>query len=210
MVVKAGPWFGRLLSQKHIIFLFQAAWNWQLTNEVHFHRNLSQTSLCARCGCQVESVHLLFDNYWARKLWMKLLPSSKVPNFFQGDTMVWLECISNGGRNPRYWIWLFVSISFCWAIWKACNKVVIDGVLINMPEQVRQVKQTHSWLFFGFFAAYRVCFFSCCWVGVLESPRCGLVEIKCRWQCSCHFGSSWYRMIDSRAFWTMDHIFFLL
>jgi hypothetical protein len=27
MVVKAGPGFGRLLSQKHIIFLFQAAWN---------------------------------------------------------------------------------------------------------------------------------------------------------------------------------------
>ncbi|KAL9374137.1 hypothetical protein Peur_033757 [Populus x canadensis] len=53
--------------------------------------NLSQTSLCARCGCQVESVHLLFDSYWARQLWMKLLPSSEVPNFFQGDTMVWLE-----------------------------------------------------------------------------------------------------------------------
>jgi len=141
MVVKAGPGFGRLLSQKHIIFLFQAAWNWQLTNEVRFHRNLSHTSLCARCGCQVESVHLLFDSYWARQLWMKLLPSSKVPNFFQGDTMVWLECMSNGGRNPRYWIWLFVSISICWTIWKACNKVVIDGVLINMPEQVRQVKQ---------------------------------------------------------------------
>lgn len=142
---------------------------------------------------------------WSSYLLLKFLIFSRVILWFG-----WNVRKSNGGRNPRYWIWLFVSISICWTIWKACNNVVIDGVLINMPEQVRQVKQTHSWLFFGFFAAYRVCFFSCCWVGVLESPRCRLVEIKCRWQCSCHFGSSWYRMIDSRAFWTMDHIFFVL
>ncbi|KAL4326271.1 hypothetical protein GQ457_11G005490 [Hibiscus cannabinus] len=115
--------------QRIRVFLWLSNRERLLTNEERFRRHLALDARCCICNNADESVlHILRDCTKARETWSKIIPSSRLDNFFDYSLQHWLEANlcskTEFGGNDSMWDICFATI--CWQLWKRRCSVLLD------------------------------------------------------------------------------------
>ncbi|KAL4319829.1 hypothetical protein GQ457_18G007350 [Hibiscus cannabinus] len=115
--------------QRIRVFLWLSNRERLLTNEERFRRHLALDARCCIFNNADESVlHILRDCTKARETWSKIIPSSRLDNFFDYSLQHWLEANlcskTEFGGNDSMWDICFATI--CWQLWKRRCSVLLD------------------------------------------------------------------------------------
>ena len=100
------------------------------------------SSLCAFCGKEVETVeHLFFDCYLSWKVWMLCCSlwgvnwvTHKEPVIF---FMAWQFAISD---SERFKIWRMVFFAISWSIWLHRNDIVFNRKMFDLNQLIEIIK----------------------------------------------------------------------
>ncbi|CAN1779029.1 Putative ribonuclease H protein At1g65750 [Linum perenne] len=110
-------------------FLWLTAHNRLLTNVERKRRHLSAEEYCDHCRDAVEdTLHVLRDCRFARKLWVSILPPDRIPNFFSGTLQDWLI---RELKDPEFG--QLVGIA-AWLLWKARNEAIFENTPVTSDQ----------------------------------------------------------------------------
>lgn len=123
-------------------FIWLAAQERILTNFRRSKWGVGISPLCTRCGRDDETtIHVLRDCVYATQVWLCLVPSNYITDFFTFDCRNWIfDNISEQGIGNHSTNWKTTFMTTCWFMWTWRNKAIFEDNFqqLNNPVLVIQ------------------------------------------------------------------------
>jgi ribonuclease HI len=109
-------------------FIWLAAQERILTNFRRSKWGVGISPLCTRCGRDDETtIHVLRDCVYATQVWLRLVPSNFMTDFFTFDCRNWIfDNISKQGIGGHSTNWKTTFMTTCWFMWTWRNKAIFE------------------------------------------------------------------------------------
>jgi len=109
-------------------FIWLVAQKRILTNFRRSKWRVGISPLCTRCGRDDEiTIHVLCECVYATQVWLRLVPSNFITDFFTFDCRNWIfNNISKQGIGGHSTNWKITFMTTCWFMWAWRNKAIFE------------------------------------------------------------------------------------
>ncbi|GAU44619.1 hypothetical protein TSUD_378970 [Trifolium subterraneum] len=132
-------------------FMWIAAHECLLTNYRRSKWRSGISPTCPACGNEDETIiHVLRDCMHATQIWIRLVTSNHITNFFSLTCRDWIFYNMEGAHNKE---WQTIFMVACWHLWTWRNKSIFEDdfrrpnnpthVILKMAMKIDRCEQTH-------------------------------------------------------------------